>query len=151
MNFAGRVLESVEGHFAEDSLRQINVAFFCQFNQIDQHVAELLGQVLPLRLGPVRQTLLHLPAPLEELRHLSDLPDHRKQQVPRLVELVPVPLLREFSLHAADVFKRGLGGESESLGPVMLDFSVPVRSWVMAGSVTVVFGSDPVLLQRHCN
>ncbi|XP_031718840.1 glutamyl-tRNA(Gln) amidotransferase subunit B, mitochondrial, partial [Anarrhichthys ocellatus] len=108
---------SVQGHFTKHGLGEVNATLLGELHQVDHHVAQLLCQLFPFRLGPVRQALGHLPAPLEELRHLAHLADHGQEQVAGLVELIPVPLVRELRLHPPDVFYGGLGAEGEPLHP----------------------------------
>ncbi|TRY65149.1 hypothetical protein DNTS_031793, partial [Danionella cerebrum] len=43
-----------------------------RFHQVDEHITELLSQMFPLGLGPVRETLGYLPTPLKQLCHLTD-------------------------------------------------------------------------------
>ncbi|TNN89586.1 hypothetical protein EYF80_000189 [Liparis tanakae] len=111
------VEESVQGHFTKHRSGKVHATLLGELHQVDHHVAELVRQLLSFRLGPVRQALGHLPAPLKELGHLAHLADHGQEQVAGLVELIPVPLVRELRLHPPDVLHGGLGAEGEPLRP----------------------------------
>ena len=73
-----RVLDGVLDDLPGGGVAEVDAADVGEADEVEQHVGELLAEVLLLRVVPVRQALVHLPFPHEQLPNFSDLPGASK-------------------------------------------------------------------------